>query len=183
MNGSAGKDDRLQPSKSDLKRQARALRDLGERLVGMDPGQRADLPLPDDIRHCIEAAQGITQGGARKRELQYLGKLLRELSEEKLAGIREGLDRVADASRVEAARHHRLERWRDALIERGDELIFRLAEDWPGDERRRLRQLVLAARRESDAGKPPASARALFRRLRELDRQDPLPEAVFPAEE
>ncbi|MDX1571983.1 MAG: ribosome biogenesis factor YjgA [Xanthomonadales bacterium] len=164
------------PSKSELKRQAKARLELGRQLVELPKSELAKIPLSEPVLRAVKAAQGITQNVARKREIQYLGKLLREIDVEP---IRAALEELGNAGRIEAARQHRLERWRDALIEEGDELIHRLARTATAIDRQQVRQLVLRAHRESEQGRPPAAARELFRVLREADRIEPLPD--FPS--
>jgi ribosome-associated protein len=68
-----------EPSKSQRKRDAHALQELGAQLVGLPPGTLEELPLPAALREAVYAAQGMRQHGARKRQVQYIGKLLRQL--------------------------------------------------------------------------------------------------------
>ena len=133
--------------------------------------------MPDRLRRAVEAAQGITQNVARKREIQYVGKLLRDID---VDPIRDALEALDNAGRIEAARQHRLERWRDALVEQGDPLLHRLAQLVATVDRQKVRQLLMRARRERDADRPPKAARELFRVLREYDRLENLPETVPP---
>ena len=121
----------------------------------------------------MEAAKRITQRVARKRELQFVGKLLREVDPEP---IQTALDELEAPGLKEQARFHRLEEWRDQLIESGDPLINRLCEHNRVADRQQLRQLVLKARTEAEQDKPPAAARKLFKALRALDDVEPLPE-------
>lgn len=69
----------LPPSKSQRKREATALQDLGEQLVELTPAQLKRVPLTDELRAAVQMAQSITQRGGRKRQLQYIGKLMRRL--------------------------------------------------------------------------------------------------------
>jgi ribosome-associated protein len=86
--------------------------------------------------------------------------------------IREIVEAARQGHAVRTDAFHRAERLRDRLVDGDDELVQQLFEAHP-DEGQRLRQLVLAARREKDAGKPPASARALFRLLHALPEDGP----------
>ncbi len=70
------------PSKSQRKREALALQALGETLVGLKPPQLGKLPLPDELREAVLAARQMPQRGARKRQLQYIGRLMREIDPE-----------------------------------------------------------------------------------------------------
>jgi ribosome-associated protein len=82
------------PSKSQRKRDATALQDLGEQLARLTPAQLSRIPLPDDLLAAVRMAQGITQRGGRKRQLQYIGKLMRQLDEAETAVIRAALATV-----------------------------------------------------------------------------------------
>ena len=84
----------LPPSKSQRKRDATALQDLGEQLARLTPAQLSRIPLPDDLLAAVRMAQGITQRGGRKRQLQYIGKLMRQLDEAETAVIRVALATV-----------------------------------------------------------------------------------------
>jgi len=81
----------LPPSKSRRKRDATALQDLGEQLVKLTPAQLNRMPLPDELLAAVRLTQTITQRGGRKRQLQYIGKLMRQLDESAIAPIRTAL--------------------------------------------------------------------------------------------
>ena len=79
------------PSKSQRKRDATALQYLGEQLVKRTPAQLSRVPLPDELLAAVRLAQGITQRGGHKRQLQYIGKLMRQLDETQTAALRAAL--------------------------------------------------------------------------------------------
>lgn len=81
----------LPPSKSQLKREATALQDLGGQLVKLTPTQLKQMPLAEELLVAVRAAQAMPQRGARKRQLQYIGKLMRRLDEAETAAIRAAL--------------------------------------------------------------------------------------------
>lgn len=87
------------PSKSQRKREATALQDLGERMVKLTPAQLQRLPLPDDVRDAVRAAHAMPQRGARKRQLQFIGKLMRRLDGSETAAIQAALATVATSRR------------------------------------------------------------------------------------
>jgi ribosome-associated protein len=154
------------PSKSQLKRDAEALQEMGKTLVEL-PAARfaammAKLDLPEDLREALSTCRAIHARGGRKRQLQYIGKLMRGIDAEPIRSALEGKDRE------ETALLHRLEHWRERLIAEGDTALAELLDEFPTAERQGLRQLVMKARKEQEAGQPPAAARALFRALREL---------------
>lgn len=155
----------LGPSKSQLKRDADELVTLGERLVELPTQQLAAVPLSEELREAVEAARAITARGARKRQLKYIGKLMRHEDPEP---IRAALETFAGHHAASVARHHQCERWRDRLITEGDAALGALLQAFPGADRQHLRQLVRSAQAEAARGRPPKSSRELFRYLREL---------------
>jgi ribosome-associated protein len=157
------------PSKSQLKRDAEALQVLGRTLVEL-PASRfaavmAKLDLPDALREALGACRAINARGGRKRQLQYIGKLMRGTDAEP---IRRALDVLEGKDRAQTAALHRMEQWRERLIAEGDAALAELLNEFPVADRQALRQLVMKARKERDAGQAPAAARALFKALREL---------------
>jgi ribosome-associated protein len=157
-------------SKSQRKRDARALQALGLELVELNPDQLARLALPEDLHAAVELARTIRQRGGRKRQLQYIGKLLRHVDADP---IREQLDILHQRSQAATARFHLLERWRDRLIQADDAAIDEILATFPHADRQQLRQLARNARKETQQ-QPPAqrSARALFRYLRQLQEHE-----------
>src|SRR5258705_3662129 len=102
------------PSKTELKRVMHELQALGERLIGLNPEQLAAIALPENLHEAVEQARRITKHEARRRQLQYIGRAMRDLESEP---IREKL-KVSDRGSIqETARLHRIERWRDKLLE------------------------------------------------------------------
>jgi ribosome-associated protein len=153
-------------SKSQRKRESHALQALGEALVALSPERLAGMPLPQALLEAVLEAQRIRQRGAHKRQLQYIGRLMREVD----AGpIQAAVDALQQSSHAAVARQHRLERWRERLLDEGDAALEPLLEEYPEADRQHLRQLVRNARRERDRGQPPRNGRTLFRYLRELD--------------
>ncbi len=153
------------PSRSSQKRDAEALQALGEQLVGLSAERLAQVPIPDALRDAIEEAQHIKSRPAHKRQLQFIGRLMREVDP---APIREALDRLTTHGAAAAAALHRIERWRDRLLAEGDEALSDLADEYPEVDRHHIRQLVRNAHKELRENRPHHSARALFRYLREL---------------
>jgi ribosome-associated protein len=152
-------------SKSQLKRESHELQALGEELVELPAAKLAKIPLPEELADAIALAQRIKQRGGRKRQLQYIGKLMRKIDAEP---IQQAMDALKlDATR-ETVQLHKLEQWRDRLVAEGDAALAELLDAYPNAERQHLRQLVRNAQRESKQNKPPKSAREIFRYLREL---------------
>ena len=155
--------DELPASRTQLKKQMTALQELGEALVELAPAQLAEMALPEALHDAVLAARGMTRFEARRRQLQYIGRLMRHVDAEP---IRERLERWQAASREHTARVRGLERWRERLLADDDALP-----EWirlhPRVDARKLRALVRDARRERELNQPPRRYRELFRLLRE----------------
>lgn len=156
------------PSKTQQKRDMHALQQLGERLVTLDTGRFAALAreaaLPERLVDAVAAARSITAWGARKRQLQFIGKLMRDQDP---TPIRRCLDLWAQGHAVDAERQHALERWRERLLAE-PEALDALAVEFPRVDRPRLRSLVARAQDERGRGSPPRAYRELFRALKAL---------------
>lgn len=155
-------------SKSQLKREMTALQGLGEELVRLNAEQLAKLPLNDELREAICAAQGMNARGARYRQMQYIGRLMREVEP---APVQEALDTLRNKQNRATALLHRLERWRDELIAGDNEALEEVVAAFPAADRQHLRQLIRNAQKEKKAGKPPKAKRELFRYLREMQEE------------
>lgn len=152
-------------SKSQLKRESHALQALGEELVGLPAAKLAKIPMPDELAEAVSLARRIKARGGLKRQLQYIGKIMRNIDAEP---IEKALDEIKSAAGKEAAKFHRLEQWRDRLVTEGDAALEQLLEEFPNADRQHLRQLTRNAQREAAKNKSPKSAREIFRYLRDL---------------
>lgn len=152
-------------SKSQLKRESHALQDVGEELVGLPAAKLARIPMPDELAEAVALARKITARGGLKRQLQYIGKVMRSIDAEP---IEQALNELKNAAGKETVKFHRLEQWRDRLVNDGDEALGPLLEEFPHADRQHLRQLIRNARAEAAKNKPPKSAREIFRYLRDL---------------
>ncbi|HRQ35789.1 MAG TPA: ribosome biogenesis factor YjgA [Chiayiivirga sp.] len=158
----------LSPSRSQKRREALDVLALAERLVELPDGQLAAVALPDDLRELVRDSRRITAQIARKRQLQFLAKAMRREEDDVLDAIRGALDKDRDQSRRETAELHRLEDWRERLLEDGDEALAELLDQYPAADRQLVRQLVRNARLEREKQRPPRAFRELFRVLRAL---------------
>lgn len=162
------------PSKSQLKREARALFELGRELVSLDRSTLDRMPLEERLRDAVEAARKIKSHIAHKRQLQRIAGILRTIDPEPL---RAALEARQIEARQLTIRHHRVEAWRDRLLADGDTALQELLAQFQVSDGQALRTLIRNARREAERGKPPVSARKLFRLLRDIDETHPLPPA------
>lgn len=157
------------PSKTRRKAAMHELQDLGEALVALDARRFAELAaeagLPDRLVDAIVAARTITAWGARKRQLQYVGKLMRDVDPDP---IRRRLDAWAHGHDLDTARQHALESLRERLLAE-PAALDELAADHPGLDRARLAGLIARARTERGSGAPPHAYRELFRELKALE--------------
>lgn len=159
-------------SKSQRKRDALAIRALAADLLEMSDARLRRLALDESVLRAIGDAQRIHSNIARKRQLQYVAKLLRRID---TAEIQAAMAADRAEARALHARHHRAEAWRDRLLKDGDAALSELIAGRPGIDGQSMRQLIRRAAREAREGRPPAAARALFRALRDLDQALPLP--------
>jgi len=152
-------------SRSRKKREVEALQELGAGLVDLPPAQLDAMALPAPLDAAVREAQRITSHEARRRQLQYIGKIMRGVDPEP---VRAALAAVAGRSVAARARQRRLESWRERLI--GDNAaLTEFAGTHPGTDLQALRALIRNARKEIAEGKPPRAQRELFRLLREIN--------------
>jgi len=152
------------PSKSQRKRDMLALQDLGAELLTLSDAQLETVPLPENLREAVLEARRIRDFEGRRRQLQYVGKLMRVTDP---LPIRERIDAFKATSHAETARLHEIERWRERLIE-DERAMADLVVAHPGADTQNLRALARNARREREEKRPPRSYRALFQALRSL---------------
>lgn len=154
------------PSKSQKKREMNALQDLGESLVALSADQLKKIDLPDDLRAAVRDAQRFGSHGARRRQMQYIGKLMRAIEP---APIQAALDEINGVSAAANARLHWLERQRQRLLE-NETVIGEIAREYPGTDIQHLRQLRRNAlkEQEQEQGKPPRAFREIFQVLKNL---------------
>ena len=151
--------------------------ELARDLAAMTPRQLDALPIETDLREAIEFAGSVSAHVARKREVQFVAKMMRQRDVEQ---IQQALAAIEQEARQVTVRHHRVESWRDALLDSGDTALSELMKDRDSSNVQALRHLVRNARKEASLGKPPASARKLFKLLREMDAETALPPVDSP---
>ncbi len=173
-------DDREKLSKSAMKRQMTELQELGEQLLTLSPAELEQVPLPENLREALTLARRIKAREGRRRQLQFIGKLMRSIDAEPIR--RYLLERERGQQQAQR-RFHQLEQMRDRLVDNGPGEIEQVIARFPDADRTRLGQLVRNAARERERQQPPSSARKLFRYLRELDEQFSPPETPPPAGE
>jgi len=166
----AGPGDR--PSKSQVKRDMHALLDLGKELVELGPEQLRQLPLSEKLHDAVREAQRITSREGRRRQIHYVGKLMRDAQADR---IRAQLDEWRNGSQTLTAHMHRLEALREALLA-DDAALTALLSEHPDADAQHLRALIRAARKEARSngalapGQEPQRKhyRALFQAVKAL---------------
>lgn len=160
--------DEFGPSRSQQRRDALAILELGEQLVATPPSRVVRMDLPDDVLAEVVATRRITAYGARKRQLAYLAKIMRRHDDDAFAAARAELGADRQRQRREAAALHHLEALRERLLDEGDGALTQLIEQHPDIDRQHLRTLIRQARSERERDKPPRASRELFRLLKAL---------------
>jgi len=155
-------------SKTRKKRDMLALQDLGAQLVELNEQQIETMQLPEALLAAVLEARRLTKHEARRRQLQFIGRLMRDID---AAPIRDRLEEWRGQGREHTAQLHTLERWRDELLA-GDPALERFLREYPGADSQKLRTLIRNARREQGAALPPKSYRELFRVLREMTTKE-----------
>ena len=157
-------EEREGPSKTQRKHEMHALQELGLTLVGLDPGRLATLALPERLVDAIALLRKLSKHEARRRQLQYIGRLMRDVDP---APLREAMSTWDQGSDRERARFAATERWRDRLLDDPEGLDAFVAAH-AGVQRPALAQLIADARAERLRGAPPRRFRALFREIKRI---------------
>ena len=141
------------------------LQQLGVALVELPESQLETMDIAEKLREAALAARRMTSHEGKRRQLQYIGRLMRDVDP---APIRAQLEALTGHSAQEAARHRRLEALREKLLSH-DEALTDYVAGHPGADAQELRTLSRNARREQKEGRPPRAFRELFRVLKALD--------------
>lgn len=151
-------------SKSEIKRDAEVLKKLGEKLVELTKAKLDKIPLEDPLLEAVNLAQRL-QKEARRRQLQYIGKLLRGMD---VDPIQAALEKLENKHQQQQAMLHKLELLRDALVAKGDDALT----DYPHADRQHLRNLIRTASKEKEQNKPAKAYREIFQYLKEIVLED-----------
>jgi ribosome-associated protein len=161
----AMQDEAAPVSKTKRKQEMHELQALGAELVELPDGVLAGVQMPDELRAAVLEAKRIKAHEGRRRQMQYIGRLMRELDP---APLRSQLDALTGHSAAEIARHKRLEALREKLLA-DDAALTGYVATHPSADLQELRTLIRNARREQKEGRPPRAFRELFRLLKSLD--------------
>jgi ribosome-associated protein len=150
------------PSKTRVKKDMHALQDIGEALVALSNEQIESIDMPETLRDAVLEARSIRKHEARRRQMQYIGRLMRDVDP---GPIRAKLDELDGRSQSATAALHRAERWRERLIE-DDAAFTAFAAEFPGADLQALRACVRETRKDRSAERAPRHYRELFRLIR-----------------
>jgi ribosome-associated protein len=153
------------PSKSQLKRNSHALQEMGKQLVEMPEGKLQKFDLPENLKDAIYEARRLKSREAKRRHLQYIGKLMRISNTDV---IQETLDMMDQQSQTYRQHFKQLEDWRDRIIQEGNGGIEAFIDAYPEGDRQQLRNLQRQANREIELKKAPTASRKIFSYIRSL---------------
>jgi len=151
-------------SKTRRKREAKGLQDVGAALVKLSREQLARIDMPENLREAVEACRKITKHEAKRRQHQYIGKIMRAIDAGPIAAQ---IAELEAPSRRQTAVFHVAERWRTDFMD-DPQAVARFVQEYPQADPDRLRKLADEAREEKRKAKPPHSYRELFHALNAL---------------
>jgi ribosome-associated protein len=152
-------------SKSQKKRDADALQKVGVALVGLSVSKLNQLPLPDNLYKAIIDAKLIKSNGAKRRQAQLLGKLMRASDSE---AILTAYEQIMEEDSAVTAGFHEIELWRDKLINKGKEALTEFIDVYHPDDMQKLKQLIKKSTDDLLKETNTGAAKALFRYLRSV---------------
>ena len=154
-------------SRSEKKRRSTAIQKIGEELASYPISAIRSFNLPPFLMQEYEELHTITKHEAKRRKMQYIGKMLREVD---IEPIKARIEEVQEGKAAQSADFHHLERLRERLIQGDKEALNTVIESYPDVDMQKLRQLVRNTKKEMEKEKPLKSSKLLFRYLRELDQ-------------
>ena len=165
-------------TRTDLKRASTEVQKLGEDLLTLRTDLMARLALPEKLVDAVADAKRITNFEGKRRQMQYIGKLMRGLDDEQLAAVRAALDEQQNGSAQDNLLLHQAESWRERMVA-DDEAVGEWIAQFPGTDIQQLRSLVRQARKDAVPEKPGEALRhgkayrEIFQLLREQLAEGP----------
>ena len=165
-------------TRTDLKRASTELQKLGEDLLTLRTDLMARLDLSEKLVDAVAEAKRITNFEGKRRQMQYIGKLMRGLDDEQLGAVRAALNEQLNGSAEDKLRLHQSESWRERLVA-DDEAVGEWIAQFPGTDIQQLRSLVRQARKDAVPEKPGEAQRhgkayrEIFQLLREQLAEEP----------
>lgn len=172
-------------SRTDLKRESDELQKLGAELMTLRADLMTRLLLSDKLKDALAEARRITNFEGKRRQMQFIGKLMRKLEPDELTAVRSALAEQSSGSAAENLALHQAEQWRDQLIA-GDGAAAEWILAYPGTDTQQLRALIRQARKDAVPEKPGAAVRhgRAYREIFQLVRETltAVPEIAVPPE-
>ena len=165
-------------TRTDLKRASTELQKLGEDLLTLRTDLMARLDLSEKLVDAVAEAKRITNFEGKRRQMQYIGKLMRGLDDEQLNAVRAALNEQLNGSAEDNLRLHQAESWRERMVA-DDEAVGEWIAQFPGTDTQQLRSLVRQARKDAVPEKPGEAQRhgkayrEIFQLLREQLAEEP----------
>ena len=157
------------PSKSQLKREMHALQELGEALIALPKDALKRMPMPEALDDAVREARRITDHEGKRRQVQYVGRVMRSLLDAETAALRTALDSYNGINKAETARLHWIERTREKLLA-DDAALTEFIRQHPAVDPQEGRTLIRNARKEAQQGKPPRYFRELFQWIKDAGK-------------
>ncbi|TAL97386.1 MAG: ribosome-associated protein [Paraburkholderia sp.] len=157
------------PSKSQLKRDMHALQELGEALIALPKDALKRMPMPEALNDAVREARRITDHEGKRRQVQYVGRVMRGLLDAETAALRTALDSYKGINKAETARLHWIERTREKLLA-DDAALTEFIRQHPAADPQEGRTLIRNARKEQQQAKPPRYFRELFQWIKDASK-------------
>ena len=151
----------LKPSKSQKKRMQTALQDLGEQLIGLSDEQLASLALDERLNYAIQEARRMKSHEAKRRQKQYIGKLMRDIDQEPIHAL---LSSLQGDDRWQKRIFANAERWRDRIVREGHDALQAFATE-SGQDSAALATLLTDLRRATSDRSETTIRRNIFRHV------------------
>lgn len=163
----------VRPNKTQIKKDIAELFKLGETLSELPLTALKNFDLPEHIYKSISEVAGMPPTGARKRLLKYIAAQFHKMD---VSDIQEKLAKLQNQSAHAVREHHLVERWRDRLINEGNDALTELIDDYPDADVQQIRQLLRNIKKETETQQPPKSSRLLYLYLKSLLENENLDE-------
>ncbi|MGI9133562.1 MAG: ribosome biogenesis factor YjgA [Rhodoferax sp.] len=147
-----------EPSRTDLKRESAELQALGEALLDLRADLMERLALPEKLVDAVKEAKRISNFEGRRRQMQFIGKLMRQLDAQHIEQVRQALEEQHAPSAAQTLLLHQTEQWRDRLLA-DDDALSQWLDLCPATDSQQLRALVRQARKDAQPERPGAALR------------------------
>lgn len=157
-------DPEVKSSKTKQKKAMLALQKLGEDLVELTDKQLIELSLPEQLYDAIIEARRINKFGAKQRQLQYIGKIMRRID---VTPIQEKINTWKKTTLKHIAHQHQAERWREQLLA-DPNTVTEFASKFPTADIKHIRLLIRNTLKERETDNPAKSYRVLFQVVQKI---------------